>query len=117
MKKTKFNIPIYNWEITVIKIDTLSDYSIIEKTYDFPKGSMEWFWGVTFKDTKNEYTRYVMVFYEDKISTITHECFHCLRYIYNDRGIKFVNNHNDEHQCYILWFLTKKVFDFLNKKV
>lgn len=112
MKKT-FKIPIYHWDLIIHKGE---DIGFIEKLYWFPERATDWYGAITFTDHKEWYTRYVMAFDNNQsVWDIAHEALHCLRYIYNDRGIEFVNDDNDEHQCYILGWIVNKAYDFLNK--
>ena len=118
MKKTvkkTLKIPIYFWEISLIKTD---DFKDMERKFDFPEDSMNWFWAVTFTDhDKSWFTKYVMIFSHNwTVKDIWHECIHCLRYMYQDRWIEFVNGNNDEHQAYLMWWLVWEVHKFLTKK-
>lgn len=113
--KKKIKIPIYHWELIIYY--NIEDLLAVEKEYWFPERSTDWYWAITFTDHKNWYTRYVMAFRKwTNQWEIAHECLHCLRYMYVDRGIQLETNENDEHQCYLLGWLVNKVNSLIDKK-
>ena len=110
MRKKQIDIPIYHGDLVLIKYKHTKDlkkYKLgIKYEYD----------AVTFKHPhKSGLTRYVMAFRNCTPSKIAHEAFHCLRYIYDDRGIELTID-TDEPSAYLLGWIVKQCHNFLSKE-
>jgi len=108
MRKTTFEIPIYQAKVTVI-LD--KDLSYAEKKYK--TRSLKDYGAVTMRND-NHFKTYVLAFEYADGGIIAHEIVHLINYIYLDCGIE-LDRVNDEHTAYLTGWLFRKIDKFLNQ--
>ena len=108
MRKTKVKIPLYCGDLIIIQTN---NFKKIETKYNLHL--IIGYEAIVFKDHKNGYTRYVMVFNKTPTpSVIAHEALHVVCKVFYDRNME-LDNLNDEAQCFLLEWVVNKCHKFL----
>ena len=111
MKVKKIEVPIYNYDLTIILTKDLNE---VVKKYKLD-GEFGNFGALTFED-KSKYRHYVVAFTDSNhLSNIAHEIVHIKNYIFLGINAK-VDLHNDEPEAYLVGWLFDQINNFLNNK-
>lgn len=109
--RVKIKIPIYFGELIIIQE---SDQTKLKKKYRME--GTDQFDAYVFRDHKDGYTRYVMVFKKPTtFKIIAHESMHFVSQLFHDRGM-IMDTENDEPQAYLLGWVVGECLKYLEIK-
>lgn len=108
MKIKTIKIPIYQCNLTMV-LD--KDLSYIEKKYKTMPLSD---YGAVTMRIPNKFSEYIVAFEYTDGAIIAHEIVHLKNLIYQDKGIE-LDRYNDEPEAYLIGWLFKEIYNFLNK--